>query len=109
MPSGRRLGFEIKRVDAPRITLSVRAELEDADLRLDGVTIVYPGATPYQLGERVIVVPLSDLLRVASVEEVGQLSRVCARQWRGGGAAVGSLPAMGTVAVAGHGLEQWPL
>ena len=53
---GRRVGVEIKRADAPRLTPSMRHALED--LRLDGLTVVYPGSKPYSLAENVRVMPL---------------------------------------------------
>lgn len=70
-PSGRRTAFEIKRADAPRLTPSVKAGLEDRQLRLDRVRIVYPGATEYQLGTHAAVVPLSDLLRLPTIADLG--------------------------------------
>lgn len=66
-PSGTRLGFEIKRADAPRMTPSVRAALEDTQLRVDQITIIYPGATSYLLDDKVMVVPLSDVLRAGGL------------------------------------------
>jgi predicted AAA+ superfamily ATPase len=53
---GRRLGIECKRVDAPRLTPSMRIALEN--LELDHLTVVYPGDRPYPLAELVRVVPL---------------------------------------------------
>jgi len=55
--SGRRLGVECKRADAPRLTLSMRTALED--LKLDRLVVVYPGDQTYPLAERVTVVPLT--------------------------------------------------
>jgi hypothetical protein len=52
---GRRLGVECKRVDAPRLTPSMRTAL--ADLDLEHITVVYPGTTRYPLHDRVTVVP----------------------------------------------------
>lgn len=72
-PSGRRTGFEIKRADAPRLTPSVKAGLEDPQLRLDRVRIIYPGTKKYQLGDKTTVVPLSDLLGLASIAALGSL------------------------------------
>lgn len=48
---GRRLGFEIKYTDAPRITPSVRKASEA--LKLDEMTVVFPGSTEMDLGEGV--------------------------------------------------------
>jgi predicted AAA+ superfamily ATPase len=56
---GRRLGVEVKRSDAPRLTPSMRVALED--LQLEQVAVLYPGSTRYALGERVTAVPLTVL------------------------------------------------
>jgi hypothetical protein len=53
---GRRYGIEIKHQDAPRMTPSMRIAL--ADLRLDHLTVLYPGSRSYPLADRVSVVPL---------------------------------------------------
>ncbi|NLP04410.1 ATP-binding protein [Candidatus Fermentibacteria bacterium] len=57
---GKRLGFEFKRADAPKMTPSMRIASED--LALDSLTVVYPGARPYSLGRGVSVVPLRELI-----------------------------------------------
>lgn len=44
---GRRIGIEIKYMDAPRTTRSMRVAV--ADLRLDSLLVVYPGKTCYAL------------------------------------------------------------
>jgi uncharacterized protein len=56
---GRRLGVEVKRADAPTLTPSMRIAL--TDLRLDHLTVLYPGTKPYSLADRVSVVPLAML------------------------------------------------
>ena len=56
---GRRYGVEVKLQDAPRLSPSMRIALRD--LRLDHLTVVYPGDAPYALGARVTVVPLAAL------------------------------------------------
>jgi hypothetical protein len=56
---GRRLGIEIKRMDAPRLTTSMRVALED--LALDRLVIIYPGERRFNLVENVEVVPARDL------------------------------------------------
>ena len=56
---GRRLGVEVKRADAPTLTPSIRIAL--TDLRLDHLTVLYPGTKPYSLAERVSVMPLATL------------------------------------------------
>ena len=57
--SGRRYGVEIKREDAPRLTPSMRIALHD--LKLDHLTVLYPGTRTYELTPRVTVVPLTTL------------------------------------------------
>jgi len=56
LKDGRRFGVECKRVDAPRLTPSMRIALEN--LELDHLTVIYPGDRPYPLAERVTVTPL---------------------------------------------------
>jgi predicted AAA+ superfamily ATPase len=56
---GLKLGVEFKRVDAPRLTPSMRIALED--LELDRIAVVYPGPTQYPLSDRVLAVPLAAL------------------------------------------------
>ncbi len=56
---GRRYGVEVKFQDAPRLTLSMRHALDD--LRLEHLSVLYPGERRYDLERRVTVVPLSEL------------------------------------------------
>ena len=56
LKDGQRLGVECKRVDAPRLTPSMRMALED--LKLERIAVVYPGTRRYRLAERVEAVPL---------------------------------------------------
>ena len=56
---GQRLGVEVKRTDAPTLTPSMRIAL--TDLRLDHLTVFYPGMKPYSLADRVSVMPLTTL------------------------------------------------
>ena len=65
--SGRRLGVEIKRMDAPRLTPSMRIALKD--LKLEQLVVLYPGPKEYALAERVRVVPL-DRLAIAGGQEL---------------------------------------
>ena len=62
--NGRRIGVECKRADAPTLTSSMRASLKD--LKLNELRVVYPGFRRYRLGERVEVMPLSELVGAAS-------------------------------------------
>ncbi|MBL8751772.1 MAG: ATP-binding protein [Planctomycetes bacterium] len=56
---GQRIGVEVKREDAPRLTKSMRVAQQD--LRLDRLFVVYPGAQRYALADDVECVPLTTL------------------------------------------------
>jgi uncharacterized protein len=58
--NGRRLGFEAKRADAPTLTPSMRIAL--ADLKLDRLFVLYPGAQRYDLAEKVTVLPATQVV-----------------------------------------------
>ena len=55
---GRRIGVEIKRVDAPRRTPSMTAALRD--LSLDALYVLYPAELRYEIGERITAVPTAE-------------------------------------------------
>jgi predicted AAA+ superfamily ATPase len=59
LKDGRRLGVECKYVDAPRVTPSLQNAMQD--LKLDQLTVVYPGERAYPLADRIEVIPLSSL------------------------------------------------
>ena len=62
---GRRLGFEFKCADAPRMTKSMHIALQDLDLHQ--LYVVYPGEQSYPLHEDVLVIPLTQIMsRVAN-------------------------------------------
>ena len=71
---GHRFGVEFKRVDAPTLTASMRVAL--ADLKLEQLTVVYPGKQPYDLTPKVRVLPLE--IAVASTVD-GLLPRLLSR------------------------------
>lgn len=56
---GSRIGVEIKRMDAPRLTPSMRIAMED--LKLDRLMVVYPGTKRYPLAEGVEVMPFREM------------------------------------------------
>jgi uncharacterized protein len=58
---GKMVGVECKRVDAPKLTPSMRAAL--SDMGLERITVIYPGKRRYALTERVEAVPLSLVAR----------------------------------------------
>lgn len=55
-----RIGVEVKRMDAPKVTPSMQIALHD--LQLDALYVVYPGSRRYRLAERIEAVPLEALL-----------------------------------------------
>lgn len=57
---GKRIGVECKRVDAPRLTPSMRTAL--TDLQLDHLFVLYPGNRRYPLAEGVEVIPLTAVI-----------------------------------------------
>jgi uncharacterized protein len=56
---GMLLGIECKRIDAPRMTPSIRIALDD--LGLDRVAVIYPGSKRYPIANRVEAVPLGSM------------------------------------------------
>jgi len=52
-------GVEFKRSDAPRLTPSMHHAL--ADVQLEHIAVVYPGAVRYPLSPQVEVVPLNQV------------------------------------------------
>ena len=58
LKDGRRFGMEIKRMDAPTLTPSMRIALDD--LRLEHLIVLYPGMRRYPLSTRVTAVPLAE-------------------------------------------------
>jgi predicted AAA+ superfamily ATPase len=57
--NGRRLGFEIKYTEKPKITSSLKAAVEL--LKLDQAWVVYPGTESFSLSENIEALPLSGL------------------------------------------------
>jgi predicted AAA+ superfamily ATPase len=57
---GRRIGVECKRMDAPKLTPSMRIAI--SDLKLDRLVVVYPGTKRYAPAADVEVVPLAELV-----------------------------------------------
>lgn len=58
---GKRLGFEFKWADAPKLTSSIKAAQEA--LKLDSCTIIYPGQKRYFLRNEIEVVGLKSFLK----------------------------------------------
>jgi predicted AAA+ superfamily ATPase len=59
LKNGKRIGVECKRVDAPRMTTSMRVALED--LELDHLYVIYPGTLAYPIEQNVSALPVSSL------------------------------------------------
>jgi predicted AAA+ superfamily ATPase len=57
---GRRVGVECKRMDAPKLTPSMRIAFDD--LKLDRLFVVYPGKRRYPLAHGMEALPLIDLV-----------------------------------------------
>src|SRR3989338_2181592 len=60
LEGGRRMGFEIKYSDAPRLTPSMRIAVKE--LRLHRLTVLYPGERSYPLADRIDVVPVQEVV-----------------------------------------------
>jgi predicted AAA+ superfamily ATPase len=60
LQNGLRIGVEIKRADAPRLSVSMRQAL--TDLELDRLLVITPGERSYRLNERTQVLTLAEAL-----------------------------------------------
>lgn len=58
---GRRIGYEAKYTDAPRLTPSMRIAMED--LRLDELSVLYPGRDSFPLAKNIRAVGFSAFVR----------------------------------------------
>ena len=59
--SGKRIGVEFKRADAPTATRSMHLAITDLDL--DELWVVYPGTRVYALDDRIKGRPLADCIQ----------------------------------------------
>ena len=64
-----RIGMECKRMDAPKLTPSMRTAMQD--LELDKLVVVYPGSQPYSLAEGINVLPLA--MAIERLQEHGNV------------------------------------
>jgi len=69
MLEGKRYGFECKYADAPGTTKSMRIAL--ADLGLEHLWVIYPGAERYVLDKRITVVPAREIPALAEELKTG--------------------------------------
>jgi len=58
---GRMLGVECKRMDAPKMTPSLRIAMDD--LKLERIAVVYPGPDRYFITDRIEAVPLAEVIK----------------------------------------------
>lgn len=63
----KRIGFEIKYSDAPRLTPSMKIALKE--LKLHQLTVLYPGERSYPLAERIEVVPAQEIIGERKTED----------------------------------------
>ncbi|MEW5939739.1 MAG: DUF4143 domain-containing protein, partial [Chloroflexota bacterium] len=70
LKNGKRIGVECKRVDAPRLTPSMRTAMQD--LELDRLVVVYPGALEYPLADKATALPLSSIANKTSDNFLGE-------------------------------------
>ena len=61
LKGSRRVGVEFKRADAPVLTPSMRIAM--ADLKLDALFVLYPGAKRYTLADRIEVLPATSIVK----------------------------------------------
>lgn len=60
--NGKRCGYEIKYTSAPRLAKSMQVAM--GDLKLDSLTVIYPGEVDYPLTEKIRVVSFKSLLEI---------------------------------------------
>jgi predicted AAA+ superfamily ATPase len=58
---GQMIGVECKRLDAPRLTPSMKIALHD--LRPERILVIYPGLRRYKIADRIIAVPFEEVIR----------------------------------------------
>jgi uncharacterized protein len=56
---GKRMGYEIKHAESPKATRSVQIAIED--LRLDSLTVIYPGERSFALTEAIRAMPVREV------------------------------------------------
>jgi hypothetical protein len=71
--NGKRVGVEVKYVDAPRMTRLTRIALDD--LKLSHLYVVHPGSARYDLGDYAEAIGLAELLTENSSSPKGRKRR----------------------------------
>ena len=59
LKNGKKLGFEFKLSEAPKITPSMEQSCED--LNLESLSVIYPGQREYQISNKITVIPLNQI------------------------------------------------
>jgi uncharacterized protein len=67
MKNNKRIGFELKYTDAPKVTKSMNIALED--LKLDHLIVVYPGNVDFPLSEKISVYGLETIAKDGRLRE----------------------------------------
>ncbi|MBI5200889.1 MAG: ATP-binding protein [Elusimicrobia bacterium] len=75
---GRRIGYEIKYTDAPRLTPSMRIALRD--LKLDELSVIFPGDREFPLADSVRAVGFDAFLKAAETRREASAGRRRARR-----------------------------
>ena len=65
MAKGKRYGFELKYADAPGRSRSMHITIQD--LRLEHLWVIYPGHQEYTLDDKISVIPIDTIPRLADV------------------------------------------
>ena len=58
---GRMFGVECKRLDAPKLTPSMKSALQD--LHLERIVVIYPGTQRYKIADHIEAVPFEEVFR----------------------------------------------
>lgn len=59
--NGRRFGVECKRLDAPKLTPSMKIAIQD--LQLERIWVIYPGTRRYKMADRVEALPFEEVIQ----------------------------------------------
>ncbi|MEK6734201.1 MAG: ATP-binding protein [Pseudomonadota bacterium] len=62
LKNGKKLGFEFKYSDAPKLTPSMKIAIED--LKLDQLRVIYPGKISYNLDKNIKVISLNEFIHM---------------------------------------------
>ncbi len=63
--NGKRIGVEIKRTDAPKLTKPMKVSIQD--LTLDALYVIYPGELVFSLAEDVHAIPLDKAIKILEI------------------------------------------